>query len=66
MDLVDQVKLIELVDQARDLFDRLQRLDEIIFEENDEPIDNPVTSQLRALQDAANSGAFDPLAVWRK
>jgi len=59
-------RLIELVDQARDLFDRLQRLDEIIFEENDEPIDNPVTSQLRALQDAANSGAFDPLAVWRK
>lgn len=59
-------RLIELVDQARDLFDRLQRLDVIIFEENDEPIDNPVTSQLRALQDAANSGAFDPLAVWRK
>lgn len=59
-------ELVDLVDRAKDLFDRLHRLDEIIFEENQEPIDNPVTSQLQVLQDAANSGAFDPLAVWRK
>ncbi len=59
-------ELMELVDRARELFDRLHRLDEIIFDEKDEPVDNPVTSQLRALQDAANAGAFDPLAVWRK
>lgn len=59
-------ELIRLVDQARDLFDRLHRLDEIIFDESERPADNPVTLQWRALQDAANSGAFDPLAVWRK
>ncbi len=59
-------ELLTLVDQARDLFERLFRLDEIIFDETDEPILNPVTSQLQALQDAANAGAFDPLAVWRK
>ena len=43
-------ELCTLVERAKDLFDRLHRLDEIIFEESDEPIDNPVTSQLRALQ----------------
>tara|TARA_Y100000052_G_scaffold10035_1_gene9907 strand:- start:62213 stop:62767 length:555 start_codon:yes stop_codon:yes gene_type:complete len=58
--------LLTLVDQAKDLFDRLHRLDEIIFDETEEPLPNPVTSQLQALQDAANSGAFDPLSVWRK
>lgn len=59
-------ELLELVDRAKDLFDRLHRLDDMLFEENEEPAPNPVTSQLRALQDAANSGAFDPLSVWRK
>ncbi|MAI90017.1 MAG: regulator of CtrA degradation rcdA [Ponticaulis sp.] len=59
-------ELMELVERAKDLFDRLHRLDEILFDEPDEPMPNPVTSQLQALQDAANSGAFDPLSVWRK
>ena len=58
--------LIVLVDRAKELFDRLHRLDELIFDADEEPVPNPVTSQLRALQDAANSGAFDPLSVWRK
>ena len=59
-------ELLELVDRAKDLFDRLHRLDELIFEDPENPAPNPVTSQLQALQDAANSGAFDPLSVWRK
>lgn len=58
--------LLTLVDQAKDLFDRLHRLDDIIFDESEDTLPNPVTSQLQALQDAANSGAFDPLSVWRK
>ena len=58
--------LIRLVDRAKDLFDRLHRLDEIIFQENDPPVDNAVTNQWKALQEAANAGAFDPLSVWRK
>ena len=59
-------ELLGLVHRAKDLFDRLHRLDDILFEENEDLPPNPVTSQLQALQDAANSGAFDPLAVWRK
>ena len=59
-------ELLELVDRAKDLFDRLHRLDEMIFDEPEEPAVNAVTSQLQALQDAANSGVFDPLSVWRK
>lgn len=59
-------ELIELVDRAKNLFDRLHRLDETIFDSEDQPALNPVSNQLRALQDAANAGAFDPLAVWRK
>tara|TARA_B100000678_G_scaffold183820_1_gene153614 strand:+ start:2002 stop:2556 length:555 start_codon:yes stop_codon:yes gene_type:complete len=59
-------ELLDLVDRAKILFDRLHRLDEVLFDESDEPLPNPVTSQLRALHDAASSGAFDPLSVWRK
>lgn len=59
-------RLVELVDQAKDLFERLYRLDDILFDETtDEPV-NPVSNQLQALRDAADAGAFDPLAVWRK
>lgn len=58
--------LLRLVDRAKDLFDRLHRLDELIFEENKAPADNPVSHQMKALRDAADAGAFDPLAVWRK
>lgn len=60
------VELIRLVDRAKDLFDRLHRLDDMIFEEDEKPTPNAVTRQLQALHDAASSGVFDPLSVWQK
>ena len=61
-------ELTDLVSQARILFDRLHRLDEMIFDETEEAPStlNPVTEQWKALQNAAEAGAFDPLSVWRK
>lgn len=59
-------ELVDLVERAKDLFDRLYRLDEIIFDTEEAPVDNPVSNQLQALRDAASSGAFDPLSAWRK
>jgi regulator of CtrA degradation len=59
------MELISLVDRAKDLFDRLHRLDDMIFEEPT-PAPNAVTSQLQALQDAASSGAFNSFSGWQK
>lgn len=62
--LPDELKA--LVRRSRALYDRVWRLDAAIYapEETDSS-DNPVMKQLDRLRNAAESGVFDPLAIWR-
>lgn len=56
----------ELATRSGQLFDRILRLDEQLYGEGDSSLTNPVSQQLDALKAAAQSGAFDPLAVWKR
>jgi regulator of CtrA degradation len=55
-----------LVQRSRSLYERVWRLDEALYSETPPSQDNPVMRQLNRLRTAAESGAFDPLAVWRE
>ncbi|MBF17613.1 MAG: regulator of CtrA degradation rcdA [Hirschia sp.] len=57
--------LLLLVKRSRALYERVWRLDETLYSEDEPTIENPVMSQMDRLRDAAESGAFDPLAIWR-
>ncbi|ACT60638.1 protease adaptor protein RcdA [Hirschia baltica] len=57
--------LQDLVVRSRALYERVWRLDETLFAVEETPTENPVGNQLQRLQDIAESGAFDPLAIWR-
>ncbi len=57
--------LLDLVVRSRALYERVWRLDDTLFADEETPTDNPVMSQLERLQDVAESGAFDPLSIWR-
>ena len=57
--------LLDLVVRSRALYERVWRLDETLFAIEEKPADNPVMSQLERLQNVAESGAFDPLSIWR-
>lgn len=59
---------LDLIDRSEALYERICRLDTALYVEKapTKAADNPVTSQLMRLQDAAEDGAFDPLSVWTK
>ncbi len=56
----------ELSTRAGQLFDRILRLDDQLYGEGEKTAANPVSQQIEALKAAAQSGAFDPLAVWKR
>jgi regulator of CtrA degradation len=58
-------QLLELITRSRALYERVWRLDETLFTQDETPVDNPVMNQLERLQSAAEDGVFDPLAIWR-
>lgn len=59
-------KFLELVTGAEALFERITRLDEALYGAKAGTPENSVTTQIEALQKAAETGAFDPLAIWSK
>jgi regulator of CtrA degradation len=58
--------LMSLVDRSRALYERVWRFDLTLYTETPQPADNLVMKQIDRLRAAAERGAFDPLAVWRK
>jgi regulator of CtrA degradation len=58
--------LMSLVDRSRALYERVWRFDATLYSESPQPAENPVMRQIDRLRAAAEGGAFDPLAVWRK
>lgn len=58
--------LMALVDRSRALYERVWRFDSTLYSASPQPPDNPVMKQIDRLRQAAEGGAFDPLAVWRK
>ncbi len=58
--------LMALVDRSRALYERVWRFDTALYSESPQPTENPVMRQIDRLRAAAEGGAFDPLAVWRK
>lgn len=58
-------RFLNLVDGAEALFDRICRLDESIYGDEGAGAD-PVNDQIAKLREAAETGIFDPLSVWRK
>lgn len=59
--------LQSLVTRSRALYERVWRLDEKLFSDDvPEGGENPVANQIDRLRNAAENGAFDPLAIWRE
>jgi regulator of CtrA degradation len=58
--------LMSLVDRSRALYERVWRFDSTLYSETPQPAENHVMKQIDRLRQAAEGGAFDPLAVWRK
>lgn len=56
----------DLVARSERLFERICRLDQQLYGATSAPPDNPVSRQIEALKRAAQAGAFDPLAVWKR
>jgi len=57
-------RFLELVANSEALFERIIRLDEALYSGKPRRTTNSITNQLDALQKAAETGAFDPLAIW--
>ncbi len=57
--------LCSLIDKSRALYERVWRLDATLYSDTPQPTDNPVMRQIDRLRQAAETGVFDPLAVWR-
>jgi regulator of CtrA degradation len=57
--------LYGLIERSRALYERLYRLDTALYTAEFEPGANAVIEQIRQLKSAAESGAFDPLRIWR-
>lgn len=58
-------RLCDLIDQSRALYERVWRLDEALYSSDVAPSENVVMKQIGRLRNAAEGGAFDPLAIWR-
>lgn len=60
-------RFLELVGRAEALYEQICRLDEALYRGTTaKPPVNPVVDQIAQLQKAAETGAFDPLMVWRR
>ncbi len=60
-------EFLELVARSEALFDRICRIDASLYgEDMTHADDSPVNRQIERLKRAAETGAFDPLSVWRK
>ena len=59
-------EFLDLVESTEALFERIARLDEALYAPPVTNSLNSVTDQLAQLQEAAETGAFDPLAIWSK
>ncbi len=59
-------ELTSLIQRSRAMYERVWRLDETLYSEDEPDGDNPVMSQMDRLRNAAESGVFDPLAIWRE
>jgi regulator of CtrA degradation len=58
---------LDLVARAEALFDQICRLDESLYGGEAPGVagHNPVNEQIERLREAAETGTFDPLSVWR-
>lgn len=60
-------RFLDLVGRAEALYEQICRLDEALYPAAKlRASTNPVSDQIAALQKAAETGAFDPLMIWRK
>ncbi len=60
-------RFLELVVRSEALFEQVCRLDQALYHPaRAAAAPNAVSEQLAALQKAADTGAFDPLMVWRR
>ncbi|MCU0730808.1 MAG: DUF1465 family protein [Hyphomonas sp.] len=60
-------RFLELVGRAEALYEQICRLDDALYRGTTaKPPVNPVVDQIAQLQKAAETGAFDPLMVWRR
>lgn len=59
-------RFLELVEKSEALFERITRLDEALYSGKPRAPENSISSQIEALQKAAETGAFDPLAIWSR
>ena len=57
-------RFLDLVERSEALFERICRLDKALYVDMPSTPESPVNEQLRKLQSAAETGAFDPLKVW--
>lgn len=57
---------LDLVERSENLFERICRLDQALYGRGVLESGSPVGDQLAQLQQAAETGAFDPLRVWGK
>ena len=57
---------LDLVERSENLFERICRLDLAIYGNQPTESESPVSMQMAALREAAETGAFDPLKVWTK
>ena len=57
---------LDLVERSEGLFERICRLDEALYVKPQTGPLSPVVNQWEKLQEAAETGAFDPLSVWGK
>jgi len=57
---------LDLVERSEGLFERICRLDEALYVKPQTGTFSPVVNQWEKLQQAAETGAFDPLSVWGK
>lgn len=58
-------RFLELVEGSEALYDRICRIDASLYGEA-ALRESPVNAQIERLKAAAETGAFDPLSVWRK
>ncbi len=58
-------ELRALMARSQALYERIWRLDESLYSDSHQDGENPVMRHLDRLRSAAESGAFDPLSVWR-
>ncbi len=59
-------RFLELVANAEALFERITRLDAALYGSEPAFGRSPVWDQFETLQRAADTGAFDPLAIWSR